>query len=151
MRMERRTFLMTGAAGAVLVLAGCNDAAPVITVKAQGKAGMNPGPGGGDRPVTLSILQLAGSGAFDAADYFALQDPSTALGGELLKADTLVVPPGGNAELAVTLLPTTTVIAVVGGFRTPSGRTVRDKVPAPGKDQGLIIDVGSGGLSLTTV
>ncbi len=150
MLIARRTLLFAGAAGAGLILSGCNETPPtVVTVRAQGGAGMNPGPDGSDRPVTLQILQLSGSGAFDAADYFALQDPAAVLGSDLVKADQIVLAPGGSATKDITLQPTTSVIGVVGGFITPTGRTVRSKVPAPGESQGLIISVGAGGLTLT--
>ena len=147
MIFARRSFLMTSAAG--LLLAGCGPEEPtILTVTAQGMPGMNPGAGGSDRPVTLTILQLTGSGAFDAADYFALQDPASALGSDLVRSDQLVLAPGGRASRDITIQPTTSVIGVVGGFINPTGRTVRSKIAAPGASQGLLITVGSGGLSL---
>ncbi|WP_415182307.1 type VI secretion system lipoprotein TssJ [Phaeovulum sp.] len=149
--LARRTFLITAAMGAGTFLAGCMGDAPpaVVTVSAQGAAGMNPGPGGGDRPVTLTILQLAGAGAFDAADYYALQDPATALGGDLIRADQLVLAPGESPSKQITIQPGTSMIGVVGGFRDPANRTVRAKTMAPGADSGLIIKVGPGGIALT--
>ncbi len=147
----RRSFLITSTLGAGVLLAGCmGEAAPaVLAVSAQGRAGMNPGPGGGDRPVTLTVLQLASASAFDSADYFALQDPASALGSDLIRSDQLVLAPGGSASKAITIQPDTSVIGVVGGFRTPAGRTVRSKIAAPGANSGLIITVGANGLSLT--
>ncbi|MEQ6250636.1 type VI secretion system lipoprotein TssJ [Sulfitobacter sp. HNIBRBA3233] len=148
----RRTFLITSTLGAAAVLSGCMEDAPaVLSVSAQGGAGMNPGPGGADRPVTITVLQLASAAAFDAADYFALQNPSAALGGDLIRSDQLVLAPGGSASKAITIQPGTSVIGVVGGFRDPAGRTVRSKIAAPGGNSGLIINVGSGGLSLARV
>lgn len=146
----RRSFLITSTLGAGALLAGCmgEEAAAVLAVSAQGRAGMNPGPGGADRPVTISVLQLASAAAFDSADYFALQDPASALGSDLIRADQLVLAPGGSASKAITIQPGTSVIGVVGGFRTPAGRTVRSKIAAPGANSGLIINVGAGGLSL---
>ena len=66
-QIHRRGFLATGMA--VLTLAACGGEPPptVLSVTAQGAAGMNPGPDGADRPVTLSILQMSGSSAFNAA------------------------------------------------------------------------------------
>lgn len=150
--IARRSFLITSALGAGAFLTGCmGEAAPaVLSVRAQGQAGMNPGPGGADRPVTITVLQLASSAAFDAADYFALQNPSTALGSDLIRSDQLVLAPGGSATKAITIQPGAAVIGVVGGFRTPAGRTVRSKIAAPGASSGLLINVGSGGLSLAS-
>ena len=151
LQFTRRGVLITSALGAGALLAGCmGEPSPaVVTVSAQGAAGMNPGPGGEDRPVTLTLLQLSGAGAFDAADYYALQDPEAALGSDLIHADQLVLPPGQSATKLITLQPGVTMIGVVGGFRDPANRTVRSKIAAPGADSGLIIKVDPKGLSLT--
>lgn len=151
--LKRRSFLITSTLGSAALLAGCmgETAAPVLAVSAQGRAGMNPGPDGQDRPVTITVLQLASAAAFDSADYFALQNPSGALGGDLIRSDQLVLSPGGNASKAIAIQPGVGVIGIVGGFRTPAGRTVRSKIAAPAADSGLIINVGSGGLSLARV
>ncbi len=150
MNLERRTFLVLGAAG--LGLAGCmgDDAPPNLSVSASGGAGMNPGPDGSDRPVTLQVVQMTGSGAFDSADYFALQSPSSALGGEFVKADQIVLAPGASASRVIPLDARTTMIGVTAGFRNPAGKTVRTKIAAPASDSGLMISVGSGGISLTS-
>src|SRR5690606_31167077 len=137
----RRTFLITSTLGAGALLAGCmGEADPaVLTISAQGATGMNPGPGGDDRPVTLTVLQLASAGAFDAADYYALQDPASVLGGDLIRSDQLVLAPGASASKAITIQTGVSVIGVVGGFRDPANRTVRAKIAAPAANSGLII------------
>lgn len=145
----RRAFLITSTLGAGALLAGCEGGPAVLTVSAQGSAGMNPSPSGGDRPVTLTVLQLASASKFDSADYFALQDPQSALGSDLIQSDQLVLAPGGTASKTITIQPGTSVIGVVGGFRDPAGRTVRSKIAAPGSKSGLIINVGANGLSLS--
>ncbi len=145
MLIDRRLFL----AGSLVALAGCKEPeATVLSVKASGAAGMNRGPDGADRPVTLTILQLRSASAFDGSDYFALQDPSSALGGDLVKADQLVLAPGGAAASMITVEAGTTVIGVTAGFRDPAGKQFRGKVSAPAASAGLIISVGSGGVSL---
>ena len=61
--IPRRAFLIGGSA---LLLVACAPAGPgAVTLVAQGAAGMNPGPDGADRPLTLQVLQLRGAGAFD--------------------------------------------------------------------------------------
>lgn len=149
---SRRSFLTTTTLAGGALLAGCmGEAAPaVLAVSAQSRAGMNPGPGGGDRPVTLTVLQLSSAAAFDKADYFALQDPAGALGADLIRSDQIVLAPGEVATKAITIQPGVSVIGVVGGFRDPNGRTVRSKIGAPAADSGLIINVGSNGLALST-
>lgn len=146
MLIDRRIFL-TGPA-AFLVLSGCGGAPAILSVSAQGTDGMNPGPDGVDRAVTLSILQMRGSSSFDGADYFALQNPSAALGGELVSEDQIVLTPGGTAQKAISLQPDTTVIGVTAGFRDPAGKQFRGKIAAPGSGAKLVIIVGSGGINL---
>ena len=112
----RRAFLIGGSA---VLLVACAPAGPgSVTLVAQGAAGMNPGPDGADRPLTLQVLQLRGAGAFDGSDFFALQSPATALGGDLVKADTIALAPGGKVTYSLELYdekcPTFTV--GVGGY-----------------------------------
>ena len=64
MYFDRRKFLVFGTAG--VALAGCMGPSTAnMAVSVQGSAGMNPGPDGQDRPVTVSILQMTGTSAFD--------------------------------------------------------------------------------------
>lgn len=149
-QFKRRTVLAAGAT-ALLLLAGCGGEAPptVLTVTAQGSAGMNPGPDGADRPVTVNILQLSGTGAFDAADIIALQDPATALGADLVKADQIVLAPGATVVQAIPVQAGVTAIGMTAGFRDPTGRAVRQKIPAPAASAPVSISVGSGGLSVS--
>ena len=69
-------------------------AGPTVTVAVTGGAGMNPGPDGADRPVTVSLLRLRDAGAFNTADLFALQDPAAALAADLVGMDQLAVAAG---------------------------------------------------------
>ncbi|MEX5729117.1 type VI secretion system protein VasD [Rhodovulum iodosum] len=149
-RIPRRYILAGG--GAALFLAGCQAGPGAVTVSAQGAAGMNPGPDGSDRPLTLTVMQLRGAAAFDGADFYALQTPAAALGGDLIKTDQIVLAPGGSASRVIGIETGAAVIGVVGGFRDPAGKVFRVKTAAPAKgDAGLIVRVGPGGLSLTRV
>ncbi|WP_299425951.1 type VI secretion system lipoprotein TssJ [uncultured Shimia sp.] len=150
MTFSRRNFLITGSAG--LVLTTCmGGGTTTLTVAAQAQTGMNPGPDGSDRPVTISILQMSSSGNFDSADAFALQNPAAALGPELLRTDQITLAPGGSGEKVIAIQPGASVIGVTGGFRDPAGKTVRTKINAPSGNQGVLINVGPGGISLTSV
>lgn len=149
--MNRRIFL-TGTTAITVVLTGCGGkAAPTLTVDAQAVTGMNPGPDGADRPVTLSILQMRGSSAFDGSDYFALQNPSAALGDELVRVDQIVLAPSGSANKVITMQADTTVIGIIAGFRDPAGKQFRVKTAVPSADAGAIVSVGPSGLNLTNV
>lgn len=148
--LDRRMFTLTGFAGLGFGLAACTEESASLAVSAQGLSGMNPGPDGSDRPVTVQVIQMSGTGAFDSADYFGLQDPSSALGGEFVKNDQIVLAPGGSASKVIPLDPRTTAIGVTAGFRDPAGKRVRSKIPVPASDSGLMISVGSGGISLAS-
>jgi type VI secretion system protein VasD len=145
---SRREFLV-GLAG-LTVLVSCGPSGPgSVTIVAQGVAGMNPGPDGTDRPLTLQIVQLRGTGAFDAADFFSLQTPSAALGGDFIKADQMALAPGGKATVSIGLDPGTVIIGVIAGFRDPGGKVFRAKssVSATG-DVTFQVNVTASGISL---
>jgi type VI secretion system protein VasD len=144
----RRAFLIGGSA---VLLVACAPAGPgSVTLVTQGTAGMNPGPDGADRPLTLQVLQLRGAGAFDGADFFALQAPAAALGGDLVKADTIALPPGGSVTKTVALDPSTAILAIVAGFRDPAGKQFRAKSSVSATDTVTFkLDVTAGGIKLT--
>jgi type VI secretion system protein VasD len=111
---------------------------------------MNPGPDGTDRPLTLTVVQMRGTGAFDASDFFALRDPQVALGGEFVKAEQIVLSPGSSASRTIGIEDGVTAIGIVAGFRDPTGKIFRVKTPAPSGPSGAILAVSSGGISLTS-
>ncbi|MGB8814875.1 MAG: type VI secretion system lipoprotein TssJ [Paracoccaceae bacterium] len=144
----RREFLLGTAAMGLLV--ACVPAGPgSVTLVAQGAAGMNPGPDGQDRPLTLQIVQLRGSGAFDGADFFALQNPAAALGADLIKADQIALTPGAPVTKTIALDAGVAMIGVIAGFRAPAGKVFRAKsAVSPTENVTFRIDVGSGGITL---
>ncbi|MFO1203034.1 MAG: type VI secretion system lipoprotein TssJ [Tabrizicola sp.] len=146
--VSRRSILIGGSA---LLLVSCAPAGPgAVTIVAQGAAGMNPGPDGADRPLTLQVLQLRGAGAFDGADFFGLQNASATLGGDLVKADTITLAPGGKATKTIALEATTAIIAVVAGFRDPAGKQFRAKSSvSPTDSVTFALDVTASGIKLT--
>ncbi len=147
--MERREFLLASMA---LGLTACAPSGPgVVTVMAQGAAGMNPGPDGADRPLTLQIVQMRSAGAFDGADFFALQNPQGALGGEFIKADQVALTAGAPKTLAIGLDAGTTVIGVIAGFRDPAGKNFRAKVAVSATESiTLAVAVTKSGVSVRT-
>ena len=145
----RRDFLIgTAALGLV---ASCGPPGPgAVTVVAQGAAGMNPGPDGADRPLTLQLVQLRGTGAFDTADAFALQDPATALGADLIKAEQVALTAGVNVTKVIPLDPGVTAIGVIAGYRDPAGKMFRAKVAVgPTDTLTLALAVTASGITLT--
>ncbi|MGB3315751.1 MAG: type VI secretion system lipoprotein TssJ [Albidovulum sp.] len=145
--IDRRTVLLGPAA--LGLIAACTPAAGSATLMATGSAGMNPGPDGSDRPLTLHIVQMKGTGAFDSADFFALQNPPGALGGDLVKADQMVLTAGAGATKTIALDPATTAIGVIAGFRNPAGKAFRAKsAVSPTAKVSFAVEVGSGGIVL---
>ena len=148
--IDRREFIVT--LGATGLLAACQSGPPkpsVITVNVTGGAGMNPGPGGGDRPVTVLIMRLKSTGKFNSADYFALQgDAGSALGADLIGSDSVSVAPGKTAAKTITVEPDATALGFVALIREPGGRNWRTtKSVSAGSTFTINVSLGSGGIS----
>lgn len=148
--IDRRGFVV--ALGATSLLAACQSGPPepsTVTLNFSGQAGMNPGPSGGDRPVTVLIFRLKSTGAFNSADYFALQGgASAALGADLLGSDQVSVGPGATASKTITVEPEATAIGLVALIREPTGKTWRTtKSVSPGSQLTVSVRLGSGGIS----
>ncbi|SDE43879.1 type VI secretion system lipoprotein TssJ [Ruegeria marina] len=149
MSFARREFVILGGVTAVAGLSGClGPSAANLTVKAVGTPGMNPGPDGADRPLTLTIVQMTGTGAFDSADYFALQNPAAALGTDFVRADQIIVSGATPVTKVISVQPGVAAVGVVAGFRSPAGKNFRSRVPAPKSSGGLTVTVGAGGISV---
>lgn len=146
--IDRRQILIFGAAASIL--ASCAESGPgELALSAQGAIGMNPGPDGTDRPVTVSILQLRSTEAFNMADVFALQDPQANLGADLVSIDQMAVAPGTSAQKLVVAQEGAVAIGLVAGFRDPAGKTYRQVVPiAAGDEKALDISITSSGMSV---
>ncbi|MBZ9777005.1 type VI secretion system lipoprotein TssJ [Mesorhizobium sp. CO1-1-8] len=148
--IDRRQFVVT--MGATGLLAACQSGPPkpsVITVNVSGGAGMNPGPGGGDRPVTVLVMRLRSTGKFNSADYFALQgDAGSALAGDLIGSDQIAVGPGKSASKTITVEPDAAALGFVALIREPTGRNWRTtKSVSSGSKFTINVTLGSGGIS----
>ena len=146
--MDRRALLIGSAAFGLL--AACGPKGPgSVTIVAQGAAGMNLATDGQDRPVILQVIQMRGTGAFDSADYFALQDPAKALGGDFVIVDQIAVAPGATAQKTITLDGATVAIAVIAGFLQPGNKAFRAKFPVSGAGTAtFVVDLGPNGMSV---
>lgn len=148
--IDRRGFIL--ALGATGLVSACQSGPPkpsTVTVNLVGQAGMNPGPGGGDRPVTVLLLRLRSTGKFNSADYFALQgDAGGTLGGDLIGSDQLAVGPGKTVSKTITVEPEATALGFVALIREPGGRTWRTtKSVSSGSTVTINVRLGSGGVS----
>lgn len=146
--MERREFLIGSVA--LLAMGACAPSGPgVVTLVAQGAAGMNPGPDGADRPLTLTVVQMRSAGAFDGADVFALQNPQGALGAEFVKADQITLVAGTPVTQSIVLDASTSVLGVIAGFRDPGGKNFRAKMAVSATDSvNVQVNVTSSGVTM---
>lgn len=150
---DRRTLIaLTGAAVFVAACGGPPKPASV-TLSFSGAPGMNPGPDGTDRPVTVQILRLRDAGAFAAADVFALTaDPAAALAADLIGIDQVALAPGGTASKAIAVEREATAVGLVALLREPGGKVWRTSFPvAPGAAVNATVSLGPNGLALAFV
>ncbi|MCO5066544.1 MAG: type VI secretion system lipoprotein TssJ [Rhizobiaceae bacterium] len=148
--INRRDLI--AAFGATGFLAACQSGPPkpsTVTVNLAGNAGMNPGPGGGDRPVTVMIYRLRSTAAFNQADYFALQGGAAGvLGGDLIGSDSIAVAPGATASKTITVEPEAAALGFVALIRDPGGRNWKTtKSVSAGSTVTINVKLGSGGIS----
>ncbi|WP_426400790.1 type VI secretion system lipoprotein TssJ (plasmid) [Ralstonia sp. R-29] len=87
----------------VLQLTGCRTperTAVPYSVTFNVAADANPDSNRKPAPIVLKVFQLRAASAFDSADFFSLQDkPESALGGELLGVERVILQPGDSRTL----------------------------------------------------
>ncbi|MDW3224242.1 MAG: type VI secretion system lipoprotein TssJ [Paracoccaceae bacterium] len=135
----------------IVGLAGCLKPGPtVVSLNATAAAGMNPGPDGSDRPLTVAVYHLTTPVSFQSAPFAALQsDAAGTLGADLLQEDTLVLPPGGTAALDIAVADGATAVGLLAGFRDPAGKARQQVLPvASGRTSDVTLTVGPSGLVL---
>lgn len=150
--LPRRHLLFGAGAAALLSACGAKEPGPaVVDVSVTAQPGMNPAPDGADRPVTLLVLRLRDTGAFNAADYLAPQYPEAALGASLVGLNQLAVGPDSAATLSVTMEPDATALGFMAMLRDPSGKVWRAAIPvSPGSRISASVTLGPGGLAVQT-
>jgi len=148
--LDRREFVFALCAGSLL--SGCQSGPPkpsTVILNMAGTKGMNPGPDGSDRPVTVMVYRLRSTGKFNAADYFALEgNASGTLGADLIGQEQIAVAPGRTASKAIRVEPDATAIGLVALLRQPNGRNWRiTRSVSPGSTLTLNVRLGAGGIS----
>ena len=127
--MLDRRGLLQGSVTLFLVGCGGPDGPGSVLISASADPGMNLGSNGEERPIILTVLQLKSTAAFEVADFYALQDPAAALGGDLLVAEQIPLAPEGKAEKLMPLEPDATMLGIFAGFREPTGKIFRISQP----------------------
>jgi type VI secretion system protein VasD len=113
----RRALLLT------LPIAACGGPPPPppppqvdLTIKAAKDE--NPDPSGQATPVTMRLLQLSGTGAFDSADALSLaSSPTKVLGDSLLGSEDMIITPGETRSVTIAPKPGAQFLAVAVLFR----------------------------------
>jgi len=139
---------------AYAVLAGCGGAPPpppptVAALTITASADANPDGSGNGAPVAVRIYQLAGTAAFDQADFFQLYNNDQALlGADLLGRDEVTIAPGASQPLVKEMKSGATAIGVVAAFRDIQHANWRAKtVPPANKTTAITVTVQ--GLNVT--
>lgn len=87
-----------------------------LTIKAAKDE--NPDPSGQATPVTVRLLQLSGTGAFDSADALSLvSSPTKVLGDSLLGFEDMIITPGETRSATIAPKPGAQVLGVAVLFR----------------------------------
>jgi type VI secretion system protein VasD len=94
--------------------------------------GVNPDPEGRASPVIVRYYQLAGTNAFEKADFFQLYDKEAALlGQDLLGRDEVPLAPGATQKAAFEAKAGTKFLGVVAAYRDINQAEWRADVPIP--------------------
>ncbi|MEM9428890.1 MAG: type VI secretion system lipoprotein TssJ [Pseudomonadota bacterium] len=141
-----RRWLVLGAGA----LAACGAEPPArASVTVSGRPGMNPAPGGGDAPVTVSIIELRRGDAFDAANALTLRNPEAALAPDYLGRTLVTVVAGGTASRELIVNEDATVLGLFADFQNPTLRAFRASIGvARGQRYAVRAILGPDGLRL---
>lgn len=106
----------------IALLAGCAATASKLAVPYelhfQATEELNPDNAGRPSPIQITLYELRSPTAFQAADYFSLQDdPQAALGEDLIAVQRLMLRPGQEHVLQRPGSVDARVLGVVAGYR----------------------------------
>jgi type VI secretion system protein VasD len=97
---------------------GQTEGTTILWLTLVGGPALNPNSQGRASPVVVRIFDLAGTGAFENADYPALfEHPSEALQRDLLAQEELVLRPGDLEERNRSLQPAVQALGIAAAFR----------------------------------
>ncbi len=119
-----RSVTAVAAIASSLVLAACASGDPKpkeplrLDVTANAAATVNPDEQKRAAPIIVRIYELKTDGAFNAADFFTLQDKDrTVLADDLVKRDQFQLRPGEHVTITRTVDPATTTLGVLAAYR----------------------------------
>jgi len=124
-----------------------------VELTVVGGPSLNPSVQGRASPVVVRIFALAGSKAFETADFAALfEHPGDVLKQDMVTQEEFVLRPGEIQERNSSLLPQVQALGVVAAFRDIEHAVWRLAVPVkPGQRNFLLIDLDQDRVRLDTV
>jgi type VI secretion system protein VasD len=107
-----------------LALAACASGNPKpkepirLDLTVHAASGVNPDDQGRAAPIVVRVYELKTDGAFNAADFFTLQDKDkTVLADDLVKRDQFQLRPGEHVTIARTADPAATTLGILAAYR----------------------------------
>ncbi|HVB67443.1 MAG TPA: type VI secretion system lipoprotein TssJ [Acetobacteraceae bacterium] len=138
----------------VAAVAGCGAPPPppptVVVLQITATADANTGAGGAGAPIMLRVYQLAGTNAFDNADFFQIFNHDTAtLGADLVHKDQFLLAPGSTKTVTLTPPDRATALGFFAAYGTLQSTTWRADSPiAAHKTTHLTVTVGRTALTV---
>lgn len=154
-RPVRRRLLMAACTGVLALLGACAAPKPVTTPVALTLAAapnVNPDRQGRASPVVTRYYVLKAPGAFEAADFFSLQDKDAAtLGADLVQREEVILRPGERRSVQLTLGADVKALGFMGGYRDLTHARWLQSVPlTPGQPLALTVTYGARGIELSS-
>lgn len=149
----RRGCLLAVAAATLLAACAAPEK-PVttpVTLTLVAAPDTNPDAQGRASPLVTRYYVLKAPGAFELADFFALQDKDTAtLGADLVQREEVVLRPGEQRAVRMTLAADTKALGFTGAYRDLSHARWRQSATlTPGQPLNLTVTFGAQGIALT--
>lgn len=93
---------------------------------------VNPDPSGRASPIILRYFQLAGTSAFEKADFFQIHDKEAAfLGPDLVAREEMPLVPGATQKVSFEAKPGAKFLGVIASYRDIDQAEWRADVPIP--------------------
>lgn len=151
---RRRAWLAAAAAGGIALLAGCAAPPPVtttVTLTLAAAADGNPDAQGRASPVVARFYALKTPTAFEAADFFSLQDKDQAtLSADLVQREEVVLRPGERKSFRLKLAADVSTLGFMGAYRDLNHARWRQTLAlTPGTAVDLTVSYGARGITLT--
>lgn len=122
--LRMRLITSVTAVAFALVLAACANGDPKpkeplrLDLTVHAAATVNPDEQKRAAPIVVRVYELKTDGAFNAADFFTLQDKDkTVLADDLVKRDQFQLRPGEHVTIARNADPSTTTLGILAAYR----------------------------------